>query len=411
MTRRVDVHRFDAGDDATRHAPCVFCSHLFFVAQDVAIEGRIPSVSPIGMQSARVDQVSTSSRLCACCVVLAATFYGCSAEVSEPDKGDPEVFTDYGTESPSVDVSDSEHDSIEEHLTGHGGPYPIVLAHGFLGWDKFAGLDFEPYFYGVKDALAADGELEVFTPAQDPFNSSTVRGEQLLEHIEEILAETGATKVNIIGHSQGGLDARVVASLRPDLVASVTTIASPNHGTGLADIILRVVPNAHVQGLLDSLVGLFGHVLWSEAGRGSSPFDAFRQMSTTGISDFNAMYPDVTGIPYYSIAGRTDWARNGPDCRPDLVVPFIEAYKNQLDPVDPLIAIGDVLLDGGFNRYPTDGLVRVREARWGTFLGCVPADHLDQIGQILGDKPGLFNKWDHRAFFVSLVHFLRAQGL
>ena len=29
---------------------------------------------------------------------------------------------------------------------------------------------------------------------------------------------------------------------------------------------------------------------------------------------------------------------------------------------------------------PNDGLVTVESARWGTFMGSIPADHLDQVG-------------------------------
>jgi hypothetical protein len=33
-----------------------------------------------------------------------------------------------------------------------------------------------------------------------------------------------------------------------------------------------------------------------------------------------------------------------------------------------------------------------------TAAGCVPADHLDEIGHLLGDHPGLGNDFDHVAF-------------
>ncbi|MEO7329168.1 MAG: alpha/beta fold hydrolase, partial [Minicystis sp.] len=122
---------------------------------------------------------------------------------------------------------------------GHGGtpkgpPYPVVLAHGFFGFNDFAGAGFLTYFYKVKEHLAKNGE-NVLTPAVDPFNDSDFRGDQLIPLIEAFLAETGAAKVNLIGHSQGGLDARVVAHKRPVLVASVITIATPHHGTPIAD--------------------------------------------------------------------------------------------------------------------------------------------------------------------------------
>ena len=42
------------------------------------------------------------------------------------------------------------------------------------------------------------------------------------------LAATGAAKVNLIGHSHGGPTARYVASVRPDLVGSVSSVAGVN---------------------------------------------------------------------------------------------------------------------------------------------------------------------------------------
>src|SRR5262249_43950663 len=66
-----------------------------------------------------------------------------------------------------------------------GAPYPFVLAHGFFGFDKFAGQDFLTYFYQVKDYLATKGEI-VHTPAVDPFNDSTARGAELEKAIESI---------------------------------------------------------------------------------------------------------------------------------------------------------------------------------------------------------------------------------
>ncbi|VEB43459.1 Lactonizing lipase precursor [Chromobacterium violaceum] len=58
--------------------------------------------------------------------------------------------------------------------------------------------------------------------------SNETRGEQLLQQVRRILAITGAQKVNLIGHSQGAPTARYVAGVRPDLVASVTTVGGVN---------------------------------------------------------------------------------------------------------------------------------------------------------------------------------------
>jgi triacylglycerol esterase/lipase EstA (alpha/beta hydrolase family) len=57
-----------------------------------------------------------------------------------------------------------------------------------------------------------------------------------------------------------------------------------------------------------------------------------------------------------------------------------------------------------------DGLVPVASTRWGTFLGCIPADHLDEICQIAGDQPGGSNSFDCERFYRQLADWLVARG-
>lgn len=292
-----------------------------------------------------------------------------------------------------------------------GPPYPIVLAHGFFGFEDFAGTGFITYFYGVKDDLAERGEAQVFTPAVDPFNDSETRGEQLLAHVERVLAETGHAKVNLIGHSQGGLDSRYVAAVRPDLVASVTTFATPHRGTPIADVVLGLVEDPRARDLADRLVRLIGMALYDAAGEETSVFNSLRQMSTPGIDAFNARYPNQDGVAYYSLTGRSDRHDGYPDCEVTDPPRFVYTHDRDLDPIEPLLDISEQIVDGGRADIANDGLVRVRDARWGRFLGCVPADHFDEIGHLFGDSPGRGNDWDHLAFYADLIAFLRAEGL
>jgi triacylglycerol lipase len=96
---------------------------------------------------------------------------------------------------------------------------------------------------------------------------------------------------------------------------------------------------------------------------------------------------------------------------PDVVVPFVGDSDGELDPVDALLDVTEAVLDGGFgNPYANDGLVRAESARHGEFWGCVPADHLDQVGQLFGDSPGLGNDWDYQAFYSNVVNRIRAEG-
>ncbi len=302
--------------------------------------------------------------------------------------------------------------SAEDDSTSTGdvqaGPYPIVLAHGFFGFEDFAGAGFVDYYWGVREDLIELGELDVYTPAVDPFNDSTTRGMQLLAAVEAAIEETGADKVNLIGHSQGGLDARVVAHLRPDIVASVTTVSTPHHGSPIADYAL-LIPGG---GVIDVLVQLFGGPLWGAIDSSTSLVASMEQFSTDGIAEFNKTYPDAPGVAYASIAGRSDNELAPSECASEDAPPFLANWAGVGDPIDPLFAAAEAIVDGGLlSSIPNDGLVRVEDAKWGTFLGCIPADHIDEIGHLFGDGSGGDNPFDHLVFYRNVVGYLRARGL
>lgn len=89
--------------------------------------------------------------------------------------------------------------------------YPIVLAHGLGGWNKLFGL--VDYFNGIPQDLTKNG-ASVYVTKTSSVNDTEVRGEQLLQQVKTIIAITGSPKVNLMGHSQGGIDIRYVAGLR-----------------------------------------------------------------------------------------------------------------------------------------------------------------------------------------------------
>ncbi|MCA9546588.1 MAG: alpha/beta fold hydrolase, partial [Myxococcales bacterium] len=280
-----------------------------------------------------------------------------------------------------------------------------------FGFEDFAGVDFIHYFWQVRDDLEAAGEPWVFTPAVDPFDDSEVRGAQLLARVARIREITGADKVNLIGHSQGGLDARYVAHMRPDLVASVTTISTPHRGSPVADLVQGAIWDDRAGQVVDAVVSLIAAPLYDADGEATSAMEALDQLSSEGTAEFNDRITDAPGVAYYSIAGRTAYSRGGSDCRVDDSPEFISQYEGARDPVDPLLLVTEEIVDGGFwSSTPNDGLVTVESARWGRFLGCIPADHLDQMGHLLGDLPGLLNPFRHKVFYRDLVAWLRSQG-
>jgi len=139
--------------------------------------------------------------------------------------------------------------------------YPIVLVHGLTGTDKYAGV--LEYWYGIQEDLQRHGAT-VYVANLSGFQSDdgpNGRGEQLLAYVKQVLAATGATKVNLIGHSQGGLTSRYVAAVAPDLVASVTTIGTPHRGSEFADFVQSVLaydPTGLSSSVIAAFVNVFG---------------------------------------------------------------------------------------------------------------------------------------------------------
>jgi triacylglycerol lipase len=292
---------------------------------------------------------------------------------------------------------------------GKGPPYPIVLAHGFFGFEGFAGQDYLTYFYKVKPRLEADGEI-VITPSVDPFNDSEYRSEQLLAKIEAFLKETGYAKVNIVGHSQGGLDGRAVAHKRPDLVASVVTVATPHYGSPVADVAVKLLGDPNASAIADALTKLIGAPLYDQIGSETSVMKPLHLFSKPGITAFNTKYTDGKGVFYASLAGRSALHGFDEDCKAEISLPFIKSFQGTIDPLTALFAAGSPVMAGYAKGYAHDGLVRAKDAHWGEFWGCVPADHIDEIGQIFGASPGLGNDWKYVEFYPALVAYIHKRG-
>jgi triacylglycerol lipase len=278
--------------------------------------------------------------------------------------------------------------------------YPIVLAHGMSGFDDLFGI--YEYWQGIPQALGKDG-AEVYVTEVPQFNSTEARGEALLAQVEEILAVTGADKVNLIGHSHGGLDARYVASVAPELIASVTTVGTPHHGAELADFLRANVKNG---GFTEAVLGLFANSLGSVLALISGSQDnqqdsiaALESLSTEGASAFNAAHPEglpgtwcgqgpaaVGGVRYYSWTGT----------RP---------LTNVLDVSDALLGLTAIVYDDD-----NDGLVGRCSAHFGKVIrDDYRLNHLDEVNQAFG-LVHLFGP-DPKSLFRTHANRLKNEGL
>jgi triacylglycerol lipase len=283
-------------------------------------------------------------------------------------------------------------------------PYPIVLCHGLDGFKNIGPIN---YFYGVADELGKAG-YEVYTAQVDAYNSSEIRGAQLQTYVQSVLATSGAKKVNLICHSQGGLDCRYVASNMGDRIASVTTISAPHRGTPIADIVVGDLPGP-VEQATDALLNILGAVL---SGHGNMNADAaLHDLSQAGALDFGQRHPDDPRVAYFSIAGRSNMSMGDDACATPTPAPFLARYDQYADPIDTLLSASGTILSNDVKPPPSnDGLIPVGSARYGTFLGCIPADHLDEMCQIANDSPGAGNPFDCHLFYRQLADFLVAHG-
>ncbi|MBX3230756.1 MAG: alpha/beta fold hydrolase [Labilithrix sp.] len=290
-----------------------------------------------------------------------------------------------------------------------GAPYPIVLLHGMAGFGKLEVGPIEvTYFKGVVEELAKNGEA-VYVTLAPPYDTSEVRARAIAEQIDRILARTGKRKVNLIGHSQGGLDARVLASPNGlgygDRVASITTISTPHRGSKFADTILDLVdriPPGVVDPVLDGaleLLQITAYELKTDAHiRAQGTMLTERYMK--GV--FNPTYVDDPRVAYKSYAGRTNMRTGILDCGN-------ATYANEpwdVLPAQPMLAPLALFLEEGAKLKVNDGLVTVDSARWGTFEECVAADHLQEVGQL-----GPFGWFDSVALFKTIVKRTRKAGL
>ena len=282
--------------------------------------------------------------------------------------------------------------------------YPVVFSHGMSGFITVGTEDFGlDYFYQILPDLARNG-ANVWATRVSPFNSSEIRGEQLLQQVKEITAITGAKKVNLIGHSHGGPTIRYVAGVAPKLVASLTGVGAPNAGSPVADLILK----AEGTGIESPLVGLINFVskavTWAQGlDPKSFPHDALaggKSLTLAGSAKFNSQFP--LGMPSKTCAegkafenGIYNYSFTG-----------IGGVTNILD-LDSALKVTSLLIDGG---KENDGLVSRCSAKFGkTIRDNYNWNHLDEVNQVLGLK-ALFAP-DPVDVYRQHVNRLKLQGL
>jgi triacylglycerol lipase len=327
----------------------------------------------------------------------------------------------------------------------------VVLVPGFFG---FANLGDFAYFGHVRDflldvgpALGLDGDIHV--ALTEPTSSLRRRAALLAETVSRLLEARGG-HLSIIGHSSGGLDARLMVAPGVSLpttvnvercaarVRTVVTVATPHHGTPLAQhftslfgqkllallslatvytlrtgrlpigFVLRLArllrrPGSRPVGVLDQL---FLQLLGDFSGKRRRAIEEFfrdvgsdqglgAELAPAMMEAFNASTPDRAGLRHGSVVTRARppgvrtlvRAGFGPYAQAThalFAVLYRFAAGRPNDPPRHLAPEDALALRRAYGRTPdhraNDGIVPTRSQLWGDVIAAVWADHHDVIG-------------------------------
>ena len=275
--------------------------------------------------------------------------------------------------------------------------YPVVFSHGIGENNEMFGFD-GSYFYGVKSAVNSRGCNSYYTNV-DCMATKEAKAAQYKAQVLSILAVTGASKINVIGHSDGTLYTRLsISNLGlASKVASYTSICGVHRGSATADVVTGLIDKNGITGVAMSVVvsaldAFYTYIIGDSSGTNNEA--QAKCLTTSYMAAFNKNVPNASGVYYQSWATKikvlpTDMANMGS---------FV---------MQPIWLL-ECVLEGD-----NDGVVAVSSAKWGNFRGtesgawwCYGVSHLNATGQFFGVTPG-FSAAD---FYVNIIKELKTKG-
>lgn len=166
-------------------------------------------------------------RRAAASLLVLATAVGLLATApaeATPGTQDPPLTVDGATLDAALHCSTPFDDTRE----------PVLLVHGtFATDDENWGWNYRPHL------LAAGFDVCTVRLPGRSLDDIQVSSEYVVNAVRDISAMAGGRKVDLLGHSQGGLQPRWVTRWYPAtraLVDDVVTLAAPHHGTSVASL-------------------------------------------------------------------------------------------------------------------------------------------------------------------------------
>ncbi|MGK5733844.1 esterase/lipase family protein [Streptomyces sp. URMC 124] len=187
-------------------------------------------------------------------------------------------------------------------------PRPVVLVHGTLGnsWDNW--LVLAPYLKNRGYCVfSLDYGKLPGVPVFYGLGPIAKSAEELSAYVDKVRDATGADKVDIVGHSQGGAMPRYYLNFLggKDKVNSLTGIAPNNHGTTLSGLVT----------LMDKIPGA------RKALGGMTPGLTDQALGSDYLKKMNSVPDTVPGVRYTVIATKYD----------EVVTPYTSGYLSGPD--------------------------------------------------------------------------------
>lgn len=254
--------------------------------------------------------------------------------------------------------------------------HPVVMCHGY---GSVASILKPSPLHDACMLFRSHGVL-AFAPNAVPYASIEDRANDWARHIRHVLEMTGAAKVNVIAHSMGGLDLRFAISRLglDEVVASITTVATPHRGSSLAELGLSTP--AMLRDMLSEAFNWLGTNLYPSMG--SDVKAALEDLTRERVTkSFNPSVPDMPSVKYYSWSAAVGKGTK-------------ESINSMLIPLNRYIYEKE-----GLN----DGFVSAESAVWGEHLGSIGLSHTEQIHLNLtrGHKKFWHDFWVNQARILS----------
>jgi len=211
-------------------------------------------------------------------------------------------------------------------------PNPVVLLHG-LGATYYEDLNVLQSWLAARGYCTFASTYGAYPqfPLVGGLRSVDESAGEIATYIGQVKSWTGAGKVDLVGHSEGGFQSLYVPKTQgvADDVATVVAIAPPTHGTSFAGLI-GIARLLGVRNGVDAALKAFGCVACTQITTGGS--------AVTALNDGPIAQP---GIDYTIIQSRTDELVTPAETafirEPGVVNQFVQDFC----PLDPVGHIGE----------------------------------------------------------------------